>query len=273
MNDETSKAPDMLKEIVALKNYISINQLNNSCSYGGNQGWFHEIVVDVNKEKAYHKGLRIKKYGCGLISATDVLLYINQNNAEWGETTLKQNQVDMSEYKTLVAEFDRHYFRARRNLGVLGPFLSLGFKKYIRNHKLRLKIKWGTFYSSTTIYKKIVLMLKKDVPVIISIGPSRFGDKSRGIALYVLKPNSESMTSNEGNQDKVIYEAYKTIKGHYVVVTGIFLNEHNKHMMLRISSWGKLYYMDWEEYRNYHLHHSMPFTSSILTVEKVVVKS
>lgn len=58
---------------------------------------------------------------------------------------------------------------------------------------------------------------------------------------------------------------YKT-KGHYMVVTEIIKDDivKNKKVMLKVSSWGELFYIDFDEYIKYIEEVSGKWTSSIV---------
>lgn len=59
------------------------------------------------------------------------------------------------------------------------------------------------------------------------------------------------------------------VNGHYVTVTGIIKDEIANRIMLRISSWGKLYYINYEEYRDYIESYGGTFTSSIVRLKRI----
>ncbi|MFT4145142.1 MAG: hypothetical protein QM644_11865 [Mobilitalea sp.] len=62
--------------------------------------------------------------------------------------------------------------------------------------------------------------------------------------------------------------SYNDIHGHYVTVTGIVKDDVAGRIMLRISSWGREYYINYEEYRDYIESHSGTYTSSMVHIKK-----
>lgn len=65
------------------------------------------------------------------------------------------------------------------------------------------------------------------------------------------------------------YHAIKqNICGHYVTVTALIKDEVTGRIMLRISSWGRQYYINYEEYRDYIESIGGTFTSSIVYIKE-----
>ncbi len=60
----------------------------------------------------------------------------------------------------------------------------------------------------------------------------------------------------------------KNIKSHYVVVTGVETIRGQEYLI--VSSWGKKYYINYEEYRDYVNHSGGRITSSILYIKGVL---
>ena len=60
----------------------------------------------------------------------------------------------------------------------------------------------------------------------------------------------------------------ENINSHYVTVTGIIKDDLARTIMLRISSWGKQYFIKYEEYREYIENIGGTFTSSMVSIKK-----
>jgi hypothetical protein len=56
------------------------------------------------------------------------------------------------------------------------------------------------------------------------------------------------------------------VKKHYFTVTGIFSDDISGKTMLRISSWGKEFYIDYTDYRNYANNIGNRATTSIINI-------
>ncbi len=89
-----------------------------------------------------------------------------------------------------------------------------------------------------------------------------------------LRENTESVpkedvASNAKIRKPYYYKsAYDDIHGHYVTVTGIIKDDVAGRIMLRISSWGREYYINYEEYRDYIESYSGTYTSSMVHIKK-----
>ena len=75
----------------------------------------------------------------------------------------------------------------------------------------------------------------QDIPVVLCVPMMLFKkDKKDGLSFYVKK---------NGKLEKAC-----TVSAHYVMVTGLF--KEKDEILLEISSWGKQYYVNWNEYEN-----------------------
>ena len=212
------------------KEYISVDG-----SFGGNQRW-------LRKDEA--KADTLSDYGCGLISANDVLLHISD----------RPNNPSKEKYIAAVHDMNRRYFHVLPFLGISGILLSFYMRIYLFMHKkhfkTRYKVHWGVMPHN--LLKRITEMLENDIPVVMSIGPGLLRGRKAELPLYkVIKEDFEKVNS---------------VKDHYVNVTGIYCYEKNI-TMLEISSWGKKYYINYSEYRDYVRKHDKYLFSNILYIK------
>lgn len=63
-----------------------------------------------------------------------------------------------------------------------------------------------------------------------------------GIDMY--KPNSDG--------SDIVPDAVKTMCWHYVTITGVYTNTQIGKVFLKVQSWGKVYYIDYEELNEYN---------------------
>ena len=92
-------------------------------------------------------------------------------------------------------------------------------------------------------------MLSDDIPVILAVGPNLpFVWKKEKLTFYT--------KNHEGN----LLPTAKT-KAHFVTVTG------RDGAWLRISSWGKEYYISIREYREYVKSHSSFLVSNVIDIK------
>lgn len=192
-------------------------------SFGGNQTWF------------LHKFLR--KVGCGVISASNVLLYLQ------GRELMTE-----SAYMEFAKNIWMRYLPVIPGFGMNGLTLMFGLNRYFQKNGIPYRAFWGI--SGRKMIDRIDKMLEKDIPVILSVGPNfpDFWGKNQ-------------LTFYARTDDKKYIPAAKT-KAHYVTVTardGIYL---------QISSWGKKYYIDLREYREYVKCCSNSLVSNIICIRE-----
>ena len=194
-------------------------------SYGGDQSWFYYENEDEGN-------LLIEDAGCGLIAMADLFLYFTNKDDEYNTdltTYCKKNKQSIYIYDTYykyIEEVNSTY-DLLRDYGILGTSLSSAIDDYLGNS---YKAKWGM--SKDKIKPRIKEMLKNDIPVIISVGRTLNGD-------YIYP---YTKFSNE-------YYTYDVeIETHFMVVTGYIKDKIMNYEWLKVSSWGKEFYIDYDEY-------------------------
>lgn len=243
---------------------------DGTISYGGSQMWFSD-------DRRFSKDYIIHNYGCGTIAIADLFLYlaISQDTYRNPVTEVALQRTDSanySEYMDYVRKIDGYYTKTKRWLAVLGPKAATAISDYSRMYGLRLKATWKLSLTYYDMLEAMEDMLSHDLPVILAIGPNTpklWGKK--GITFYQMETGAPGKTAEK----KVLAETspiYKPVKqdihGHYVTVTGILKDATAPKIMLRISSWGKMYYINYEEYRDYIGDLSGTYTSSIIDVRR-----
>ncbi len=200
--------------------YLQI-QRKQMKSYGGNQAWLPYRFL--------------QKVGCGVISAADLLLYLQ-----------KTTMISEEEYLNFTKKLWTNYLPVIPGFGMNGLTLMLGLNRYFIQHKIPYRACWKL--SGKRMLGRIDRMLYNDIPVILSIGPNFpfFWGKHK-LNFY--------MKSDTG----AYIPAVKT-KAHFVNVTG------RDGVWLRISSWGKEYYIDLREYKEYVRAVSHPLVSNIVGI-------
>lgn len=246
-------------------------------SYGGSQMWFPD-------RKWYSKDYILHHYGCGTIAAADLFLYLSQKEKilQTPITALAvnmENQIVYPNYTSYVKQIHDQYTKTLPVLAVLGPWAASAINTYSDYYGLGLQASWKWTLTYYDMYDLIEEMLEKDIPVILSIGPNTpnlWGRK--GISFYELREIDFHPSALQTDTEYTVeipkpyyYKAVKyDINGHYVTVTGLIKDELTGRIMLRISSWGSLYYMNYEEYRDYVENIGGTFTSSLIYIKKVV---
>ena len=150
--------------------------------------------------------------------------------------------------------------------------MSFYMKLYLLMHKkhfkTRYKVRWRV--NSRNLLNRISEMLENDIPVVLSIGPCLIRGRKKELPLYSIKSSTSNDNFNSENQ--IDYEQVNSVKDHYVNVTGIYkLSEENNPItktMLEISSWGKKYYINFDEYVRFVKKYDNFLFSNILYIQK-----
>ncbi len=202
--------------------YIQVQQ-ESGFSYGGNQSWFPYRFL--------------QKTGCGVIGASDVLLYLQG-----------REKLSKEEYVAFAKKLWMKYLPVIPGFGMNGLTLMIGMNRYFFRNKMPYRACW--MISGRKMLGRIDRMLSKDLPVILSVGPNfpMFWGKEK-LDFYTRIANGS------------YHPAVKT-KAHFVTVTG------RDGMWLRISSWGKEYYIDIREYREYVKNSSSSLVSNVIYIKK-----
>lgn len=269
-------------------NYVPVVK-DSKTFYGGSQMWF---PADHRSSRDYI----LHNYGCGTIATADLFLYLalQNENMRTPETRKALNdaaQVNYENYYSYIRNINKKYTKTKRIIAVPGTKIASAVNAYSKSYGLGYQAFWKlklTYYDMLELMEE---MLSKDIPVILSIGPNTpniFGKK--GIPFYEIREieyhesnntskdlaavsgGNNSTGSEKSGKVKLPYY-YKAVQqdvnSHYVMVTGIIKDDVASRIMLHISSWGKPYYMNYEEYRDYIESYSGTFTSSIVYIKKI----
>lgn len=224
--------------------YIRVRE-EKGFSYGGDQNWFQDGIL--------------KGYGCGLVAIGDIILYMAK-----GHKPVIKNVYDKMNSKVLLEKEEYLGFlrRLSRGLflvppkGMIGPAIALGFNIYAICHKSSARAFWGCWCKD--IHTEITRMIKENIPVLFSVGANfPFIWKKEGVHLYrKVMVNGKEVMSGCG-----------TVFRHFMVITGLVENDEYGEM-IKLSSWGKEYYLSWEEFENYLKKKSNKFFTNILSIKK-----
>ena len=213
------------------RNYITVQLENGRSSYGGDQSWL--------KTRAE------QDFGCGLIAAADILRYLRRKEGRETEKLLTRE-----EYLKDIHELSES-FRIRGPLGITGFGIANRMNRLFRREGLPYRSKWS--FGRKRLERRIPEMLAEDIPVLLSVGPGFFHPKER-LKMYRETENGE------------LREA-QTMRDHYVTVTERRRTETGEYM-LRLSSWGNMYYVNQREYLEHVKKYDNFLFSSILYIRK-----
>lgn len=199
------------------------------------------MIITDNKNHTYFGGDQswfpyrfLKNSGCGVIAAAELLLKLRGRES-----------IGKSEYMEFATELWKHFLPVIPGLGMNGLTLAAGLNRYFRKKNMPYRAFWCI--SAGKMSRRVRQMLKNDIPVILSIGPN-FPMFWRGEKLTIYRKVNDTFVA-----------AVKT-KAHFVTVTGW------EGRMIRISSWGKEYYIDYVEYKEYVKAYSCPLVSNIICI-------
>ncbi len=210
------------------KPYIRVQRNNGEITYGGDQGFFRG--GSPGSAEALKSAM-----GCGVVAFGDLLLYFGNENAdmEIPENKCYVNRVNQEaaycQYYNSI--YDYLGGVSARN-GISGIRLMMRFNRLARRQHWKMRAVWGI--GARRIYGRIEEMLSQDIPVILCIPMMLLKkDKKDGVVFYC--------RSDEWKKET-------TVSAHYVTATGIVQEYGSREVFLEISSWGKKYYINWNEY-------------------------
>lgn len=203
-------------------------------SYGGCQGWL--------------EGETAQKSGCGLVAATDLLLYLHRHREGCASRTFRglpeSGPIPAEVYRHCARRLQRKYFPLARSFGLNAFVLALGMERFFWDYHIPCHARWGV--PGWRFWQDIQSMLERDLPVILCVGVSFPLPWGKGkLDFYQRQPDGE-------------YRSVTATRAHYVTVTGM------DGEWLRVSSWGREYFIRREEYQRYRRRQSCGLYSNIL---------
>ena len=189
--------------------------------------------------------------GCGVVACQDLLIYLcrfHGCHADRMSALARPGLIDHDDYDRCSLELKRRYLPLIPRHGINGVTLALGLNRIFRRNGMPYRAHWGV--GSGKLWTTIEAMLRDDLPVILSIGPN-----------FPLFWQHNTLTFYGKKADGRLVPLSRA-RAHYVSVTGIDA------VWLRISSWGREYYISRREYEEYVKAHSMLLVSNILVVER-----
>lgn len=216
--------------------YISV-AYNGEESFGGSQ--------------TMYPGKILSKSGCGLIAAADLLLYISKyhdliNTSELA-AFVNSDIIAQRDYEKLLISLCRKYFPIIPYHGMNGLGLMAGMELFFRKNNIPYTCRWHI--KDSDLWDKVSEMLENDIPVILAVGPN--------FPLFWRKGRTVLYTKTADDK----YKAISSVTAHFVTITA--MNEE----WVKISSWGKAYYINRRKYEEYVSEYSAPLVSNILYIK------
>ena len=217
--------------------YISVD-IHGKLSYGGGQQYSNDPMI--------------RRCGCGIIAATDLLLYLSawhpHGAIAYFDELLESRPISFPSYTRCISRIHQRYFPMIPYAGINGLMLMAGVQRFLHEQKMPYSARWC--FSPGSLWSRTETMLRQDIPVVMSVGPNFpqiWG--SRRVGFYI-KTGDGSFIPSAG------------AKQHYFTVTGMDKD------WLRISSWGRQYYIFRKDFEEYVHRYSLSFVSNVLLVEE-----
>ena len=215
-------------------NYIAVRR-DGAVSCGGSQRWSADPAM--------------QKWGCGVIACTDLLLYLQRSGRPLGlrDPAGEDGTIPHADYDALTRRLKSAYFPLIPGAGLNCFLLVAGLNRIFRARGLSLRAAWGV--RREHLWPAVRKMLDEDIPVILCIGHNfpKIWEKQQ-VTLY-----------QQAAED---YRSACCVKSHYVTATAV------DDQWLRISSWGREYFIRREEFTRYMTADSCGFLSNIVYIKE-----
>lgn len=250
--------------------------------YGGCQGWFL-YYSELNEKQD-----TLKEYGCGLISPCDILLYMAKYNDEYvTEQTQKavlqgNGRYSFTSYMKYTTDMEASYFAIKetsRYDGINGLDLAKGMNAYFKDYNIDFSASWCV--SKNKLYSRVVEMIENDIPVPIAANglKSKYDELDKEDRPYLFMYSNSQLDYNITNYDYLeCLESYNDsftkydskFNSHYANITGVVVDDVSDEIWLRVSSWGKSLYVNYDEYMTYMEKYASfgSATTNIIYIEK-----
>lgn len=178
--------------------------------------------------------------GCGVIACTNTLLHMDS-------AMRSILHISKLNYMSLAEKMARKYFWVIPFFGINGWSLSIGMNRAMKSKGYRGCARWGCLPQN--VDKNIDRMLSQGLPVTMSIGAS---------FPYIMSGAKLTFYTKNGNK----YVPSCETNAHYVSVT------ENTDDWYKISSWGRCYYINKKEYREFASKKSNWLFTNILIIRR-----
>ena len=217
-----------MNQISLSENFIQVADKAGGPSFGGNQGWF-----------SGDKFGNLSRQGCGVIAAVDTLLYLSgcyDNSFEKYSHEVDGFCQNRRLAKLFMKEISfRKYDNFSFAIGILPIQISGFLNRQMKSAGRKIHFKWNGIHGHRDLFFKMKSMISRNIPVIWSLY-----SHGKQIKLYVKNP-----------ADRFVYSGI-TVNNHYVTATAVYEACSKEYpRMIEISSWGKRYYIDFDEYLEY----------------------
>ena len=195
----------------------------------------------------------IRETGCGLISSANLMSYLTRfHGLRDGlfDRFAGLDAIPLTDFNGACMRICRGLLRPLPHLGMTGTAVAAGLNREFRRRGIPYRARW-CFRGAPVLWERMADMLRRDLPVILAIGPNlpRFWRRKK-LVLY--------RRDDKGRR----ISAVRT-RAHFV--TAIALDEE----WVTVSSWGRHYDISRREFEDYTRRFSGSwFCNMILLKEK-----
>ncbi len=182
----------------------------------------------------------VRVCGCGPVAVLDTVLYLSGRQAE---------PISLEEYNRELDKLSKAFFPLIKPFGINGLLLAAGMNRLLRKCKLPYRAFWAV--SGRKFWPRVEELLRQDLPVIFSVGPN-----------FPAVWRKERLTFYGRRADGSYYPA-SSARAHYITATGC------DEEWLRISSWGREYFIRRTEYDDYIRRYSTFLVSNVLMLRRI----
>ena len=221
---------------IELKHEICSVEYNTIQTYGGSQ----MLSEDKN----------IRKYGCGIVAAADLIIYLYRHHVKLDYPLLKElpeaGPIPLDAYRRLLKELNRRFLPIIPTKGVNCFMLAGGLNVLLRLYGAKMTVLWCL--SGERLWQRVGDMLERDLPVVFSVGPNfpKIWGKER-LRLYAKFPDG-------------VFRPAGSVHAHFMTITAM----DDTH--IRVSSWGRKFYISKSEFEEYVKKYSGSIICNILYI-------
>ena len=194
----------------------------------------------------------LRHCGCGLVCALDLMIYLHRHRpgcaTPFLATDTPDDPITAAEYEARITHLRRRWLPILYPLGTSGWAIAWGMNRYFKKFGLPLCARWGVKWES--LFDTVAALLQKDLPVVLAVGQNfPFPWRKHRLTLYALSADGQ-------------YRPASHARAHFVNVTAI------DGQWMKVSSWGRAYFISREEYRQYTMRHSCRLFCNILYLKE-----
>jgi len=235
-----------MSENISLTSYIGIPD-DSGLSFGGSQMWFP--ADGSRRDRLLRKG------GCGLIAAADLLLYVSSREGlSLKPLTGKAGSLIPSSrvaYLELVRAFRRRY-PVFPKIGSFNAEIPLFLNSALKKLGSHTRLRWCPLPTGRRLFRTVRASLAAGLPCILLIPPKMLPfTKMKGVPFYTFR-------------DGRAIPCGPPVRAHFVTVTGIRCPASaGEPLFYEISSWGRKYYLNSGELAEYMSRAVIPLAGSL----------